>query len=111
MTTTTNNNNNTTNNSGKCSDFSVSSLCRDLRNSPEIRKSGEEDSSPAVIIGGTGTNWKIDLPPLVPPPTLGGSPLAATTQTALPPSQPPAPGMLFYEYPTKYLLCFVCLLS
>ncbi|KAG8258447.1 hypothetical protein J6590_099822 [Homalodisca vitripennis] len=61
-TTPNNNNNNNSSGLGKCSDFSVSSLCRDLRSSPEVSKA-EGESTPAVIIGGTGTNWKLELPP------------------------------------------------
>lgn len=85
--TTNNNNNNTTTSSVKCSDFSVSSICRDLRNSPDnVKKSAGGDletGSAAVIIGGTGGNWKLELPP---PPTLAT--VAASNATVLPPTQP-----------------------
>lgn len=37
----------------KCTDFSVSSLCRDMKTSPP---------DPAIVVGGTGTNMKLTLP-------------------------------------------------
>lgn len=37
----------------KCTDFSVSSLCRDMKTSPP---------DPAIVIGGTGNNMKMTLP-------------------------------------------------
>ncbi|XP_054268667.1 paired box protein Pax-6-like [Macrosteles quadrilineatus] len=77
--TSTANTNNSSSTTGKCSDFSVSSLCRDLRTSPEAK----EENTPAVIVGGTGTNWKLDIPahppglnpalPATPPQTPGGT--------------------------------------
>lgn len=37
----------------KCTDFSVSSLCRDMKTSPP---------DPAIVVGGTGNNMKLTLP-------------------------------------------------
>lgn len=37
----------------KCTDFSVISLCRDMKTSPP---------DPAIVVGGTGTNMKLTLP-------------------------------------------------
>lgn len=42
--------------SGKCSDFSVSSLVKDLNKS-----ASDSEDSPAVVVG--GSNWRLDLPP------------------------------------------------
>ncbi|RZF35742.1 hypothetical protein LSTR_LSTR012040 [Laodelphax striatellus] len=45
--------------SGKCSDFSVSSLVKDLKSA-----ASDSEDSPAVVVG--GSNWRLD--PLPPPP-------------------------------------------
>lgn len=43
----------------KCTDFSVSSLCRDMKTSPP---------DPAIVVGGTGNNMKFTLPLAACPP-------------------------------------------
>ncbi|XP_065217322.1 paired box protein Pax-6-like isoform X2 [Planococcus citri] len=44
----------------KWSDFSVSSLCKDIKKSS--KNSDELNSDDAVIVGGLPSNWKLDLP-------------------------------------------------
>lgn len=56
-TVTTSTNSNTTT---KWSDFSVSSLCRDIKKTST--KSDEFNSDDAIIVGGLASNWKLDVP-------------------------------------------------
>ncbi|KAI5731528.1 hypothetical protein M8J77_011693 [Diaphorina citri] len=60
--TNKNNASNTTTSTSKCSDFSVSSLCKDLKKSPKPSEGPNSENNPAVVVGGSGSNWKIDSP-------------------------------------------------
>ncbi|XP_001942532.2 uncharacterized protein LOC100165522 [Acyrthosiphon pisum] len=70
----------------KCTDFSVSSLCRDMKTSPP---------DPAIVVGGTGTNMKLTLPLAACAPFSSNinGPTAITTAVAgrPPPSTSPSP--------------------
>ncbi|XP_050529810.1 paired box protein Pax-6-like isoform X3 [Daktulosphaira vitifoliae] len=72
----------------KCTDFSVSSLCRDMKTSPP---------DPAIIIGGTGNNMKLSLPLTACSPfstNLNGPTASITTtgrSSSMSSSSPPSP--------------------
>lgn len=57
-TVTTSTSNPTTTN--KWSDFSISTLCRDIKKTST--KSDEYSSDDAITVGGLASNWKLDLP-------------------------------------------------